>query len=105
MRMINVPRRARERSKNGIYHIILRGNSRQEIFHDDENFIRFIANDDKCLADYIRIRLKNEEAREAIKKEMVGFNLVEIKSLPKEQRGEMLSRIKKLKELHNGKLL
>jgi hypothetical protein len=39
---------------------------------------------------------KDEEAREEIKKVMVGFNLVEIKSLPKEQRDEMLSRIKKI---------
>jgi REP element-mobilizing transposase RayT len=240
MRVINVPRRARERSETGIYHIILRGNSKQEIFHDDEDFIRFIEtlyryktetnmkvygwclmnnhvhllsekgeeeisatmkrigvsyvwfynrkydttghlfqdrfkseiidsdkylmtviryihqnpvkarlvknpadwkwsscsgyygektsfanlldsylilgmlaedrnmairkfiefneapNDDKCLDDYIRIRLKDEEAREEIKKEMIGFNLAEIKSLPKEQRDEMLSRIKKI---------
>jgi DNA-directed RNA polymerase specialized sigma24 family protein len=27
---------------------------------------------------------------------MIGFNLAEIKSLPKEQRDEMLSRIKKI---------
>ena len=59
-------------------------------------FIEFneAANDDKCLDYYIRIRLKDEEAREEIKKEMVGFNLAEIKSLPKEERDEMLSRIK-----------
>jgi REP element-mobilizing transposase RayT len=37
-----MPRKAREKSENGIYHIILRGNSRQEIFHDDEDFIHFI---------------------------------------------------------------
>jgi len=240
MRVINVPRRAREKSDNGIYHIILRGNSRQEIFHDDEDFIRFIetlnryktktnmkvhgwclmnnhvhlllekgeeelsatmkrigvsfvwfynrkyettghlfqdrfkseiidsdkylltviryihqnpvkarlvknpvdwkwsscpgyygektlyanlldsdlilgmfaedrntairefiefneaVNDDKCLEDDIKRRLKDEEAIEEIKKVMVGFNLVEIKSLPKEQRDEILSRIKKI---------
>jgi len=37
-----VPRKARVKSENGMYHVILRGNSRQEIFHDDEDFIRFI---------------------------------------------------------------
>ena len=37
-----MPRKAREKSENGIYHIILRGNGRQEIFYDDEDFIRFI---------------------------------------------------------------
>jgi putative transposase len=44
----------------------------------------------------IRIRLKDEEAREEIKKVMTGFNLVEIKTLPKEQRDEMLSWIKRI---------
>jgi len=239
--VINMPRKAREKSENGIYHIILRGNGRQEIFHDDEDFIRFIetldryktetkmkvhgwclmnnhihlllekgeeelsttmkrievsfvwfynrkyettghlfqdrfkseiidsdkylmtviryihqnpvkvglvenpddwkwsscsgyygekkffpdllysdlilglfaedrntairkfiefnesTNDDKCLDYDIRIRLKDEEAREEIKKVMAGFNLAEIKILPKEQRDEMLSRIKRIK--------
>ena len=40
----------------------------------------------------VRLALTIEE----IKKVMVGFNLVEIKSLPKEQRDEILSRIKKI---------
>ena len=35
-----MPRTARERSKSGIYHVMLRGTNRQEIFHDDEDCIR-----------------------------------------------------------------
>ncbi|MGD0153397.1 MAG: transposase [Thermacetogeniaceae bacterium] len=35
-------RRAREKSESGIYHIILRGTNRQEIFHDDEDCRRFL---------------------------------------------------------------
>ncbi|MBP2242370.1 REP element-mobilizing transposase RayT [Cytobacillus eiseniae] len=37
-----MPRRAREKSKSGIYHIMWRGANRQEIFHDDEDRIRYI---------------------------------------------------------------
>ncbi len=37
-----MPRRAREMSESGIYHIILRGTNKQEIFHDDEDSLRFI---------------------------------------------------------------
>ena len=37
-----MPRRAREKSKSGIYHIILRGANRREIFHDDEDYMRFL---------------------------------------------------------------
>ena len=37
-----MPRRAREKSESGIYHIILRGANRQEIFHDDEDCLRFL---------------------------------------------------------------
>lgn len=32
-----MPRHAREKSENGIYHIILREANRQKIFHDDED--------------------------------------------------------------------
>ncbi|MDP4182041.1 MAG: transposase [Bacillota bacterium] len=37
-----MPRRAREKSESGIYHIILRGANRQEIFHDDEDHMKFL---------------------------------------------------------------
>lgn len=35
-------RTPREKSKTGIYHIILRGTNRQEIFHEDDDRIRFL---------------------------------------------------------------
>ena len=35
-------RHAREKSKSGIYHIILRGANKQELFHDDEDKSRFL---------------------------------------------------------------
>ena len=34
-----MPRAARVKSKTGIYHIIWRGANRQEIFHDEEDWI------------------------------------------------------------------
>lgn len=37
-----MPRRARVKSSNGIYHIMLRGANRQEIFHDDEDCTKFL---------------------------------------------------------------
>ena len=37
-----MPRIARQRSESGIYHIMLRGANRQEIFHDDEDCLRFL---------------------------------------------------------------
>jgi REP element-mobilizing transposase RayT len=42
MMVMNMPREAREKSETGIYHIIIRGANRQEIFHDDEDRIRFL---------------------------------------------------------------
>ncbi|WP_236905052.1 transposase [Clostridium formicaceticum] len=39
---MNMPREAREKSETRIYHIIIRGANRQEIFHDDEDRIRFL---------------------------------------------------------------
>lgn len=37
-----MPRMSRRRSKSGIYHIIMRGINRQNIFEDDEDCIKFI---------------------------------------------------------------
>jgi putative transposase len=37
-----MPRYARKKSETGIYHIIIRGTNRQEIFHDDEDCLRFL---------------------------------------------------------------
>lgn len=37
-----MPRQARERSRSGIYHIMLRGINRQNIFEEDEDRQRFI---------------------------------------------------------------
>lgn len=37
-----MPRIARQQSITGIYHIMLRGANQQEIFHDDEDNIRFL---------------------------------------------------------------
>src|SRR3954454_10141583 len=38
-----MPRVAREKSRSGIYHVMLRGANRQEIFHDDEDCLRFLS--------------------------------------------------------------
>lgn len=37
-----MPRKARSKSKSGIYHIMWRGANRQEIFHDDEDRQKYI---------------------------------------------------------------
>ncbi|WP_226675735.1 transposase [Rossellomorea aquimaris] len=37
-----MPRQAREKSKSGIYHVMLRGINKQTIFEDDEDRMRFL---------------------------------------------------------------
>ncbi len=37
-----MPRQARKKSSTDIYHIIMRGINRQIIFHDDEDYLRFL---------------------------------------------------------------
>ena len=37
-----MPRKARQKSRTGIYHVIYRGANRQEIFHDHEDRIQFL---------------------------------------------------------------
>ncbi|MEN6324895.1 MAG: transposase [Syntrophomonas sp.] len=37
-----MPRQARQVSKTGIYHVIVRGINRQEIYHDDDDYERYL---------------------------------------------------------------
>ncbi|WP_312562341.1 transposase [Anaerospora sp.] len=37
-----MPRVSREKSRSGIYHIVLRGINRQDIFHTEEDFLNFL---------------------------------------------------------------
>ena len=37
MEVDGMPRAVREKSTSGIYHVMLRGTNRQEIFHDEED--------------------------------------------------------------------
>lgn len=38
-----MPRQVRKRSGTGIYHVMLRGINRQDIFEDDEDYLQMIA--------------------------------------------------------------
>ncbi len=42
LKTINMPRQARKTSGTGIYHVMLRGINRQDIFEDDEDYMRFL---------------------------------------------------------------
>ena len=37
-----MPRRSRQKSESGIYHIMLRGINQQVIFEDDEDYCKFV---------------------------------------------------------------
>lgn len=45
-------RKARIKSSTGIYHVILRGANRQEIFHDDKDRMKFLRIMEKCKKEY-----------------------------------------------------
>ena len=44
-----MPRRARQKSNSGIYHVMLRGINRSTIFHDDEDCEKFLQVLGNCL--------------------------------------------------------
>ena len=50
-----MPRAAREKSKSGVYHIMLRGINRQNIFEDDEDREKFIQTVNICISKDIKI--------------------------------------------------
>lgn len=39
----DMPRQVRKRSGTGIYHVMLRGINRQDIFEDDEDYLQMLA--------------------------------------------------------------
>ena len=42
LKTINMPRQARKTSGTGIYHVMLRGINRQDIFEDDDDYMKFL---------------------------------------------------------------
>jgi len=44
-------RQPRKRSESGVYHVVLRGINRQDIFYDDEDYQRFLETIDKMKSD------------------------------------------------------
>lgn len=48
--VIEMPRKARKKSNSGIYHIILRGINRQQIFEDSEDYNKFLRILEECKA-------------------------------------------------------
>ena len=84
-----MPRKARQKSSTGIYHIMLRGINKQDIFHDDEDRINYIETLKKykdisdykiygyCLMDN-HIHLLIKEVKESISQSMkrIGVSYV-----------------------------
>ena len=43
-----MPRSARKQSSTGIYHVMLRGINQQDIFEDEEDYLRFLSVVKEC---------------------------------------------------------
>ena len=84
-----MPRYARKKSETGIYHIIIKGINRQEIFHDDEDCLRFVETLDRykkkfkfevygwCLmGNHIHLLLKEGEEEIAKTMKRIGVSFV-----------------------------
>ena len=82
-----MPRNARKKCESGIYHVIVRGINRQNIFHDDEDYQRFletigrIKNPDKfelygyCLmGNHVHLLLHEQKAEIAIIMKRIGIS-------------------------------
>ena len=81
-----MPRQARKQSETGIYHVMLRGINRQQIFEEGEDFERFLEIIRKCkeigrfqlyayclMGNHVHILLKPEgETLEVIFKRIAG---------------------------------
>ncbi len=63
-----------------------------------EEFSKFneLVNEDTCLDEKIELKMTDEEAHEKINKALAGLNVANIKSLPKQQRDEIIREIKNI---------
>lgn len=82
-----MPRRARQRSKSGIYHIILRGINRQTIFEDEEDKEKFL----KTLVHYQVAGQSTEDSSCGLKYKLYGYCLMgnHVHMLIKEEEEEL----------------
>ncbi|MBD8071163.1 REP-associated tyrosine transposase [Bacillus sp. PS06] len=84
-----MPRVARVKSTSGMYHIMLRGANKQEIFHDDEDCVKFLDTLEKykkmtkmnvyawCLMDnHVHLLLKEGEEDISITMKRIGVSFV-----------------------------
>lgn len=82
-----MPRMPRDRSESGIYHVMLRGANKQEIFHDDEDRLRFLETMDRykqiskievygwCLMDnHVHLLLKEGTEELAVTMKRIGVS-------------------------------
>jgi polyhydroxyalkanoate synthesis regulator phasin len=53
-------------------------------------------NHDQCLKDYVKKRLTDNEARQFMKELLCTTEIVQVKSLPREQRNNILRKVKKI---------
>ncbi|MBR1462333.1 MAG: hypothetical protein IJ604_03005 [Prevotella sp.] len=80
-----MPRQKREKSGTGIYHVMLRGINRQDIFEEDEDYLRML--------DFLRQQTKRSNCQFLF--ERYGMtNPLDIQALPKEQRNDLLQALK-----------
>ncbi|WP_021169768.1 hypothetical protein SOV_45690 [Sporomusa ovata DSM 2662] len=57
-----MPRIARKKSNNGIYHVIVRGINRQDIFHEEEDYTKYSGNIGRVLLLLFYAKLEGKDS-------------------------------------------
>ena len=85
---MKMPRNARQKSDSGLYHIMVRGINRQDIFHD--------VLQDTCLDDNIKVRLSDIKLAAEIKTILNGEPVIALLTMEKKRRNEIIKQIKSI---------
>ena len=85
-----MPRKARKKSESGIYHIMMRGINRQNIFEDDEDNMKFLQileqYRDKCgydiyayclMGNHVHLLLRDRYLKELKEKHSLSIRQIE----------------------------
>jgi len=84
-----VARGARERSSTGIYHVMVRGIDKRNLFIEDVDRIKFIESIKKAKYKVVK-RYNDNTLREIINKE---YDIKELGSIPIEKRNKIIKEI------------
>ena len=95
LKTINMPRQARKTSGTGIYHVMLRGINRQDIFEDDEDYMQFQRSLHQLVECYDEPAhsISDTGIKELLRLQYSNDNAMDVQNFEKNQRNKIIKEL------------